>query len=531
MTFLPISNPCSRAVLCTLVLTTGMHMASAQKAKPIQTIPSVSADWTSYNGDLSGRRYSQLNQINRDNVKSLTLAWAFPTRGPVLKTTPVESNGILYFTAPDKVWAVDARTGQVIWLHTRPSVGNHIAQRGIALYKDRVYVGTPDAHLLCLNARDGKQIWDVEIADSKFGYYLAAAPIVIHGHVLIGTSGDQADVAHFMEARDWETGAKQWRMDSLPKPGGPGSETWPDAKAMSHGGGPLWLTGTYDEELNLLYVGTGNPHPVLDGLVRKGDNLYTSCILAVNPDTGAIVWYFQVSPHDTHDWDAVETTMLIDDIYKGKPRKMLAQASRNGYYFLLDRRTGEDLVTSPFVQSNWTVGVDAKGRPVPDPVKEPQVAGTLVHETSIGATSWMAPSLDLDTKMLYVTSVMGYSYWHLVLDENGQPEDHQGGASIGLITDSALVAVDYATGKVKWTRAGGPGRNAAGVLTTAGHVLFTGDILGNTLALDPIEGKVLWHTRGGGNMNNGPITYMVDGRQYVVTAADDMLYAWALPQN
>jgi alcohol dehydrogenase (cytochrome c) len=521
----------SKCLPAALMLLASLSLSHAQMVSQHESIPSVGAEWPTYNGDMSGRRYSLLNQINRDNVKSLTLAWAFPTRGPMLKSTPLELNGILYFTAPDKVWAVDARTGQQVWTHSRPSVGNHIGQRGVAIYKDRLYFGTPDAHVICLKVRDGKQLWDVEIADAKFGYYLSAAPVVIKGHVLVGTSGDQTNVSHFIQALDWETGAKQWRTDSVPKPGAPGSETWPDAKTMSHGGGPMWIGGTYDEKLNLLYWGTGNPHPVLDGLVRPGDNLYTSCILAIKPDTGVIVWYFQPSPHDTHDWDAVETTVLFDGDFKGKPRKMLAQASRNGYFFLLDRQTGEDLLTSKFVPSNWASGIDSKGRPISDPAKEPQLAGSLINETTVGATNWMPPSFDPDTKLFYVTALTGYSYWHLVLDENNEPEDHQGGASINVTTKSVLVAIDYQTGKVRWTRESGQGRNNSGVLTTAGHVLFTGDVSGNVLALDPADGKVLWHTRGGGDMNSGPMTYMLDGRQYVITAVSDMLYAWTLPEK
>ncbi|ADV83507.1 acido-empty-quinoprotein group A [Terriglobus saanensis] len=537
--FLRISKRSSKFIGAGVLLAGGIPCLSAQKTikRPVaasvatNSTPSVGEEWTTYNGDISGRRFSTLKQIHRENVKSLTLAWAFPTHGPQLKGTPLVVNGIMYLTAPDKVWAIDARSGQQVWQHTRISVGNHIGQRGVAFYQDRLYFGTPDAHLVCIRAKDGKQLWDVEIADKTFGYYLSAAPIVVKGHVLIGTSGDQANVPHFLESRDWETGAKQWRTESLPKPGAPGSETWPDAKSMSHGGGPMWLSGTYDAALNLVYVGTGNPHPVLDGLARKGDNLFTSCILAINPDTGAIVWYFQVSPHDTHDFDAVETTILFDGDFKGKPRKMLAQASRNGFFFLLDRQTGENLLTSPFVPSNWTTGIDSKGRPIPDPMKEPQLDGALVHQTFIGATSWMPPSFDPETKMLYVSAVKGYSYWHLVLDENNEPEDHQGGASIGLTTNSELIAIDYQTGKVQWTRASGAGVNSSGILTTAGHVLFTGDALGNLLALDPTNGGLLWHTRGGANMSNGPMTYMLDGKQYVATGVGDMLYVWSLPEN
>jgi alcohol dehydrogenase (cytochrome c) len=487
--------------------------------------------WPSYNGDLSGRRYSALEQINRNNVKSLTLAWSYPTHGSTLKSTPLVVNGILYFTAPDHVWAIDARTGLKVWQFDRPSQGDHIGQRGVAFYKDRIYFGTPDAHLVCLNAHNGKKIWDVEVADVKFGYYVSVAPIVVKERIIVGTSGDQTNIPHFLEAFDPETGAVVWRTDSLPKPGQPGSETWPSAKAMSHGGGPMWLSGTYDEGLNLLYWGTGNPHPVLDGQGRAGANLYTCSILALNPDTGAIVWYFQPSPHDTHDWDAVETPVLFDAEFDGKPRKLLAQASRNGYFFVLDRATGKALLTKQFVPTNWALKVSDKGEPVSNPAKEPQLDGALVEGASNGGTNWMPPSFDPETQLFYVNAQEGFSFWYLSVDENGEADDHQGGGAASLISKSVLLALDYQTGKVRWRRESGSGRGSPGILTTAGGLLFTGDTSGNLVALDAADGKALWHSRPGGSMNNGPMTYQIDGRQYVVTAADDVLYAWTLPED
>jgi alcohol dehydrogenase (cytochrome c) len=521
MTCLPTSKRCSSYWWLSWMLLLCAPMVPAQTG--------IGASWPTYNGDLSGRRYSSLQQIDRGNVKSLTLAWAYPTHGATLKGTPVVVNGILYLTAPDRVWAIDARTGIKIWEFHRPSQGDHIGQRGVAFYQDRVYFGTPDAHLFCLDARNGKQIWEVVVADVKFGYYLSVAPVVVKGRIIVGTSGDQTNIPHFLEAFDASTGAVVWRTDSLPKPGAPGSETWPNAKAMSHGGGPMWLSGTYDADLNLLYWGTGNPHPVLDGQGRQGDNLYTCSILALNPDTGAIVWYFQPSPHDTHDWDAVETPVLFDAEFAGKPRKLLAQASRNGYFFVLDRQTGKALLSKQFVPTNWALKVSENGEPVPNPAKEPQLDGALVEGASNGGTNWMPPSFDPESRLFYVSAQEGFSYWYLSLDENGEADDHQGGGSAPLISKSVLLAIDYQTGDIRWRRDGGSGRGSPGILTTAGHLLFTGDAEGNLLALDPDNGKALWHTRPGGTMSNGPMTYEIGGRQFVVTAADDMLYAWTLP--
>ncbi|MEO6828464.1 MAG: PQQ-binding-like beta-propeller repeat protein, partial [Acidobacteriaceae bacterium] len=386
-----------------------------------------------------------------------------------------------------------------------------------------------DAHLLCLDARNGKLFWVVEIVDFKAGYYLSVAPLIVKGLVVLGTSGDEVNVPHFIEALDWRTGKIVWRTPTLPKPGTTAARTWPNDNAMSHGGSPAWITGTYDPSLNLIYWGTGNPHPVLAGEVRKGDNLYTCSILALNADTGSIVWYFQPSPHDTHDWDAVETPVLFDADFDGKPRKLLAQASRNGYFFVLDRATGKNLMTAPFVSMNWAKGIDARGRPIPNPTKEPQPDGSLVEGAEDGGTNWMSPSFDPETKLFYVNAQSGYSIWYLALNENNLPADHHAGGSYSLITTSVLLALDYRSGKIRWKRESGNGLGYPGILTTAGDLLFTGDVSGNLLALDPSDGHVLWHARPGGLLDSAPMTYQIDGTQYVVTGVDGVLFAWSLP--
>jgi alcohol dehydrogenase (cytochrome c) len=503
--------------------------AVAQGLDPAALLKSPTDTWPTYNGDYSGRRYSPLSQINKNNVHSLTLAWAFQTHSTPFKATPLEVNGVLYFSTPDNVWAADARTGHQLWHYHRPSQGDHLASRGLAMYKNRLYFGTPDAHLICLDARNGQVLWDVQIADVAFGYYISVAPLVVKDRIVVGTSGDSADVPHFLEALNPDTGVVVWRWNSLPAPGTPAYKTWPNKEALAHGGGPMWITGTYDPDLNLIYWGTGNPHPVLAGGVRAGDNLYTCSIVALNADSGKLVWYFQPSPHDTHDWDAVETPVLFDADFQGKPRKLLAQASRNGYFFVLDRATGENLITSQFVKTDWAKGVDAKGRPIPDPAKEPQLDGALVETNAGGATNWMAPSFDPETKFFYVNAEQGTSLWYLTLDADGKPEGHQGGAATNFWSESSIVAIDYRTGKVAWSHPAGAGHSNAGILTTAGHLLFTGDALGDLLALDPANGDVLWHASGGGTLSNSPMTYELDGRQYVLMGVDGVLYAWTLP--
>jgi len=509
----------------------GISSLYAQGLDPAALLKPPVNTWPSYNGDYSGRRYSTLTQIDNTNVRSLALAWAFQTHSAALKSTPLEVDSVLYFTTPDNVWAIDARTGRPIWHYNRPSEGDHIGNRGVAMYNNRLYFGTPDAHLICLDARNGKQIWDIQIADVRFGYYISIAPLIVKGRVIIGTSGDQADIPHFLEALDPENGNIIWRWDSLPKPGASGSETWPDQESLSHGGGPTWLTGTYDPALNLLYWGTGNPHPVLAGVGRAGANLYTCSIVALNADTGKLVWYYQPSPHDTHDWDAVETPVLFDAEFRGRTRKLLAQASRNGYFFLLDRITGEHLLTAPFVSTDWASRLDSKGQPIPNRLKEPQLDGSLVNAYEEGATNWMAPSFDPETKLFYVNAQQGFTVYYLALNGDKKPEGHQGGAASPLWSRALLVAIDYQTGKIRWTREDEEGASHPGILTTAGHLLITGDVTGNLLVLDPKNGRTLWHIYAGGLMGSSPMTYELDGRQYILTGVDGVLYAWALPDK
>jgi len=527
--FLRIWKHLSKAGGAAILLTMSAGCLVAQNSVLPNSIPPVSSSWPTFNGDTSGRRYSTLAQINQTNVKSLKLAWAFQTHAASLKSTPLEVNGVLYFTVPDYTWAVDAKTGSQIWEYHHPAHGDHLGQRGVAFYKDRIYFGTPDAHLICLDAKNGKKMWDVEVADVKLGYYVSVAPLIVKGMVIIGTSGDSLNVPHFIEARDWKSGKVVWQTSTLPKPGTPAAKTWPNDKVMSTGGAPAWMTGTYDPELNLVYWGTGNPHPTMAGGVRAGDNLYTCTILALNPDTGAIVWYFQPSPHDTHDWDAVETPVLFTADFKGKPRKLLAQGSRNGYFFVLDRKTGKNLLTAPFVPVNWATGIRPDGSPNPNPAKEPQLDGALVKSAAVGGTNWAAPSFDPETGLFYLNAMTGHSLWYLELGPNNLPLDHDGGHAVHLLDKSVLLALDYKTGKPAWKREGGKGYAQAGVLTTAGHLLFTADASGNLLALDPSTGKVLWHTRPGGTaLDPAPITYELDGTQYIVTGADSVLYAWTL---
>jgi acido-empty-quinoprotein group A len=531
-------------VLCaatTLLTAQGLHTSALVK-------PDANM-WQTHYGDYGGQRYSRLSQINRSNVGSMTLAWTFNTepvmpptfeaamgrRATTLTSVPLEVNGMLYLTLPDHAWAVDAHTGRLLWHFYRPAPGTHAINRGLAMYENQIYFGTADAHVISLDARSGKKLWDKTLGDVRFGQAITMAPIVVHSqvgnHLVVGSSGDGADVPGFAVALDPETGGKewQWRWDAVPKTGQPASETWPSGKTgadiMAHGGGNPSMTPTYDPDLNLLYFGTGGPRPAFAGDSRPGSNLYTCSIVALSADTGKMAWYFQASPHETHNWDAMETPVLFDAEFKGKARKLLAQASRNGYFFVLDRATGENLLSVPFVPINWSTGIDAKGQPIPKKNAEPRADGVLVSPGEYGATNWPPPSYNPDTKLLYVNARSGGFAMFYLTSKSTVPQGLAGiGRDVGRGT-SALMAIDYATGKARWTtEAGGLG----GVLSTAGGLVFTSGPANNVLALDAETGKILWHS-GVGPMANSAMTYQLDGRQYIITPVQDVVYAWALP--
>jgi acido-empty-quinoprotein group A len=514
-------------ILLLLALALPAPHTAAQELDPAALSKPATDTWPTYNGDYSGKRFSPLDQINASNVGSLTLAWVFHPRASTIKATPLEVNGILYFTVPDNVWAVDARYGREIWHYHRDSEGDHIGNRGLGMYKNWLYFTTPDSHMVCLDAKDGTVRWIVELADPKLGYFATMAPLIVRDHVIVGVSGDVTDVRGFLESLDPETGKIQWRWYTDPDPGQPGSETWPkDSDALLHGGGMTWMTGTFDPDLNLLYWGTGNPNPVLAGDARPGDNLYTCSIVALNPDTGKLAWYFQPSPHDVHDWDAVETPVLFDAEFNGKPRKLLAQASRNGFFFLLDRTNGQHLVTAPFIDQTWAKGIDPRGRPIAKPDSAPSPDGALVEPGSDGSSNWMAPSFDPQTGLFYVTARRVFSIFYLTT--TGKAEGWAG-RDRNLWANSTLRALDYRTGKVVWNHEIGNGESISGILTTAGHLLFTADNSGNLLALDPATGKTLWHLNAGGRLDSSPMTCQLDGRQYLLFAVQDNLFAFALP--
>jgi alcohol dehydrogenase (cytochrome c) len=487
--------------------------------------------WPSYNGDYTGRRFSTLTKVNADTVKHLSLGWAYrlsvPGSGPI-KGTPLMIDGVLYLTAPDHVWAIDARTGRETWHWENKAVGGiQIGNRGVAIKGNYLYVETRDCNLVSLTVKDGKERWRKNICNLDQYYYASVAPVVIGNHVITGVSGDDLDVPGYLESHDAETGEREWRWYVVPqKEGDPGIESWPNLEAAQHGGGMTWQPVTYDPDLHLLYVTTGNPQPVVAYANRAGDNLFTASIVALNPDDGKMKWYFQSSPHDTHDWDATQTPVLFDGELNGQPHKMLAQASRNGKFFVLDRATGKALVSSDFVRTNWSQKFNDKGQPVPNPDKNPQIAGALVTPNQGGAANWPPPSFSPQTGLFYVSAAQAYSVWYIY--DPGENPQGWGGTDRGGWSQNMVQAVDYKTGKVRWSHKW-EGGGMSGILSTAGNLVFTGDgSTGNFVALNATTGEVVWHAGVRAPVSNGAITYEMDGLQYVVVGAGDTLWAFVM---
>jgi alcohol dehydrogenase (cytochrome c) len=497
------------------------------------------ANWVSYNGDYSGRRYSSLVEVNPGNVAGLRPEWVFHARDTKrLEVTPLVVNGMMFVTASNDAFALDARTGRVVWHHAWPiseglidDAAGHI-NRGVGLWHNRVYMETDNAHLLCLDARSGNLIWDVAYANWNKNYGATSAPLVVKDKVLVGTSGGDDGVRGFVAAYDADTGKLAWRFWTIPGPGELGSESWP-GKLYLHGGGTTWMPGTYDPQLNTIYWGTSNPSPDFEGGVRPGDDLYTDCVLALDPDTGKLKWYFQFTPHDLFDFDAVETPILIDTVYQGEARKLLVQANRNGYIYVLDRTTGKFLSATPFVEKlNWAKGIDQHGKPVRTGI-EPTADGTRICPGFAGATNWFAPSYSESTHSVYFMALEECENFYF----KPQPfQEGQGYYSTGAKripsegSQKVLVAFSLDTGSIAWKypQTGG-GRSAAGTMATAGGLVFFGDDAGSFEAVDAQSGKALWHFNTGQDISASPMSYAVAGKQYVAIATGSDVFSFALP--
>lgn len=498
-------------------------------------------NWPSYNGDYSGRRYSALSQINPENVSELRAQWVFHSdNSDRLEVTPVVINGLMLVTSANDTYALDARSGREIWHHSVPknegliddAAGHHT--RGVAIWHSRVYMNTDNAHLLCLDLRSGHLVWDVPYADWNKNYGATSAPLGVNGKILVGTSGGDDGVRGFVAAYDAESGKLAWRFWTIPAPGEFGSESWPGDSYL-HGGGTTWMPGTYDPELNTLFWTTSNPSPDFEGSNRPGDDLYTNCVLALDPDTGKLKWYFQFTPHDLFDYDGTETPVLLDATYKGKPRKLLVQANRNGYVYMLDRTSGEFLSALPFVDKlNWATGVDSKGRPLRTDVK-PTPAGTRVCPGYSGATNWFSPSYNESTHMLYFMALEQcqtyFSAPHPEPFHEGETYYSTGVKRIaGEDSQKILLAYDIVGGEIAWRYPQtGHGHSSAGTMTTASGLVFFGDDAESLEAVNARDGKPLWHFNTGQTISASPMSYAVGGKQYVSIAAGSDLFSFALP--
>jgi alcohol dehydrogenase (cytochrome c) len=496
-------------------------------------------NWLTYWGDYGAVRHRDLKQINTGNAKDLRLEWIFQTGQPgAFETTPLVVDGIMYLTAANGyAFALDARSGRQLWQYkyaipegARLCCGT--INRGLAILGDRLFMTTPDAHLVALEAATGRLAWDTEMAPHEKGYGATMAPLAVNGKVLAGISGGEYGIRGFIDAFDAATGQRVWRFDTIPAKGEPGGDTWLE-DSWKRGGGATWMTGTYDPVLKTVYWGIGNPGPDLYGEGRLGDNLYTASLVALDPDTGKLKWYFQFTPHDTHDWDANETPMLLDLNWKGKPRKVVVQANRNGFFYVLDRETGEFLMAKPFARQNWAKGIDEKGRPITLPGVEPTPDGNRLCPGLAGAANWMAPSYNPETGWFYFpvreqcdvyyasppVYVEGKPYWGSVF--RGVTEEKEWGL---------LKAFDPLTGETKWDfryyRA-----PWAGTLSTSGGLIFAGDEDGYLMAFDARTGKNLWKINTGNRLVTAPITYMVAGRQYITMPSGAAVLTFALPKD
>ncbi len=507
---------------------------------PAQLLSRPSAtNWLSYNGDYTGRRYSALREVHAGNVAQLRAQWVFhASSSSNLEVTPVVVDGIMFVTAANDAFALDAQTGRTLWHYSRPVTEGLIDDasqhhnRGVGIWRSRIYMETDNAHLLCLDARSGHLLWDVAYTDGNPNYGATSAPLVVQNKVIVGTSGGDDGVRGFVAAYDAETGREAWRFWTIPAPGEFGSASWP-GESYKLGGGTTWMPGTFDPELNTIFWGTSNPAPDFDGAPRPGDDLYTDCLLALDPDTGKLKWYFQFTPHDLFDYDATQTPVLVDATFRGRPRKLIIEANRNGFLYLLDRTNGQFLSAMRFAEKlNWATGIDEKGRPIRTEIK-PSAEGTRVCPGMVGATNWHAPSYNPETSLFYFMALESCSV--LVLKPQAfKPREtyYSTGArhSEGDYNQKILLAYSVDGDKPAWRYVQtGRGHSAGGTMTTAGGLVFFGDDAESFEAVDAQTGKPLWHFHTGQNIAASPMSYAINSKQYVAIAAGSDIFSFALP--
>jgi alcohol dehydrogenase (cytochrome c) len=494
--------------------------------------------WLMHSGDYASTRHSPLTQITPENVARLTPVWTFDTglgsgRRDKFEATPIVVDGTMYVTGLyNHAWAIDGRTGKVIWHYQRKLPGDlrvccGMVNRGFAVSGDRVFMTTLDAHVMALDRKTGAPIWDVAMIDYRLGYSSTAAPLVVKDKLIVGMAGGELATRGFLDAYSLETGKRIWRFNTVPAPGEPGGDTWP-ADHYERGGGATWITGSYDPELNLLYWGIGNPNPDFYGGNRPGDNLYTASVVALDPDTGRLRWHFQFTPHDEHDWDSNQIQVLADLTIGGRVRKTLITANRNGFFYVLDRTNGSFIRAKPYVTTTWAREVDAKGRPIELPGQRPTAQGTRTCPDLAGGSSYTSPSFD-PTRRLFFVSARETCQVYI----NRPPGKYELGdfMTAGGAADrggtGALRAIDPVTLERKWeVPYGGP--SYSGVLSTASGLVFAGDHDTTLMAVKADTGQLLWTHRFTGTFWGAPSTVMVDGRQRLLVPAGQTLTAFAL---
>jgi alcohol dehydrogenase (cytochrome c) len=498
----------------------------------------VAENWLTYNGDYSGRRFSSLRQINKNNVAQLRAAWVFhAANSSALEVTPLVHEGLMFLTSANDAFALDAQTGRTVWHYARPVTEGLIDDaaehhnRGVALWHSRVYMETDNAHLLCLDARLGNLLWDVAYTDGNKNYGATSAPLLVNDKVIVGTSGGDDGIRGFVAAYSAESGQQVWRFWTIPGPGEPGSASWPGS-AYLHGGGTTWMPGTFDPELNTLFWGTGNPAPDFNGDTRPGDDLYTDCVLALDADTGKLKWHFQFTPHDLYDYDATETPVLIDADYQGQPRKLLVEANRNGFLYILDRVEGKFLSAARFAEKlNWASKIDASGRPILTGVV-PTEKGARVCPGFAGATNWYAPSYNPETHLFYFLASENCNVYQWGVEKFVPGKTFYGtGAkrSPGDKREKILIAYDLSAAKPAWKyRQAGSGHSSAGTMTTGGGLLFFGDDAESFEAVDAGSGVPLWHFPTGQTITASPMSFAVNGNQFVAIAAGSNVFCFRL---
>jgi alcohol dehydrogenase (cytochrome c) len=507
-------------------------------------------NYLTYWGDLGGKHFSTLKQIDTANVKSLQAKWAVQLPGDgIVESVPLVVDGIMYTTGPvggtSEVLALDAKTGRQIWRYqrkqkvTNPYEINRV-NRGVTILGNRLFYGTLDAALVALDARTGTFLWETQVADTMLGYSITSPPLAVKDKIITGITGGEFGVRAFIDAYEPATGKRLWRWYTVPGPGEPGNETWA-GDSWQHAGAPAWLTGTYDADLNRLYWAIGNPGPDINGDVRKGDNLYSCSVVALDPDTGQRKWHYQFTPNDTHDWDSTEDMVLVDRMWHGQNRKLLLHADRNGVFYVLDRVTGKFLSGSPFVRATWVKGWDAEGRPITTENWRANPEGTTVYPALGGGSNFQDPSYSPQTGWMYFMyndSPGRYSIGPAPFEPGKQYQGRGTGGGFGpppggdnqAPPSSGVMAFDPETGKAQWKLELSQNALQPGVLSTAGGLVFAASAEGNFMALDAKTGKELWRFGAGASIPSSPISYSVDGRQYISVSSANVLYTFALPE-